>query len=143
MKEETKEEKTEEVKSVSNPTIDAANAAAKRTEEAAAKLQVQLDRQEAIESQRILGGGIAAEEKVANDGKTKLAVYKRGIFRGFAGAGGVVVGVGLITDTSTGAANELAAADVNSENIVGRALETAADTESFLFELNPFTVNLA
>jgi hypothetical protein len=87
--------------------------------------------------------GIAAEEKVANDGKTKLAVYKRGIFRGFAGAGGVVVGVGLITDTSTGAANELAAADVNSENIVGRALETAADTESFLFELNPFTVNLA
>ena len=87
--------------------------------------------------------GIAAEEKVASDGKTKLAVYKRGIFRGFAGAGGVTVGNALITDTATGAANELAAADVNSENIVGRALETAADTESFLFELNPFTVNLA
>jgi len=87
--------------------------------------------------------GIAAEEKVASDGKTKLAVYKRGIFRGFAGAGGVTAGNALITDTATGAANELAAADVNSENIVGRALETAADTESFLFELNPFTVNLA
>jgi len=87
--------------------------------------------------------GVAAEEKVASDGKTKLAVYKRGIFRGFAGAGGVTVGDALITDTATGAANELATADVNSENIVGRALETAADTESFLFELNPFTVNLA
>ena len=87
--------------------------------------------------------GIAAEEKVESDGKTKLAVYKRGIFRGFAGAGGVTAGDALITDTATGAANELATADVNSENIVGRALETAADTESFLFELNPFTVNLA
>lgn len=87
--------------------------------------------------------GIAAEEKIANDGKTKLAVYKRGIFRGFAGAAGVTVGAAIITDVATGAANELVNADVNSENIVGRALETAADTESFLFELNPFTVNLA
>lgn len=87
--------------------------------------------------------GIAAEEKIASDGKTKIAVYKRGIFKGFAGAGGVTAGDALITDTATGAANELATADVNSENIVGRALETAADTESFLFELNPFTVNLA
>uniref|UniRef100_A0A6M3XHG7 Head decoration protein n=1 Tax=viral metagenome TaxID=1070528 RepID=A0A6M3XHG7_9ZZZZ len=87
--------------------------------------------------------GIAAEEKIASDGKTKIAVYRRGIFKGFAGAGGVVAGNALITDTATGAANELAAADINSENIVGRALETALDTESFLFELMPFTVNLA
>jgi hypothetical protein len=87
--------------------------------------------------------GIAVEEKIANDGKTKLAVYKRGIFRGFAGAAGVTVGAAIITDVATGAANELVNADVNSENIVGRALETATDTQSFLFELNPFTVNLA
>ena len=87
--------------------------------------------------------GIAAEDKVASDGKTKLGVYKRGIFKGFAGAAGVTVGKGLITDTATGAANELVNADVNSENIVGRALETAADTESFLFELNPFSMELA
>ena len=87
--------------------------------------------------------GIAAEEKIANDGKTTLAVYTRGIFRGFAGAAGVTVGGALITDVATGAANELVNADVNSENIVGRALETATDTQSFLFELHPFTVNLA
>ena len=87
--------------------------------------------------------GIAAEEKVASDGRTKLGVYKRGIFKVFAGAGGVTAGEALITDTATGAANELAKADVNSENIFGRALETAADTESFLAELSPFTVNLA
>lgn len=87
--------------------------------------------------------GIAAEEKIAGDGRTTIAVYKRGIFKVFIGAAGCTAGFALITDTSTGAANELVAADVNSENIVGRALETATDTQSALIELNPFTVNLA
>lgn len=87
--------------------------------------------------------GIAAEEKIANDGKTTLAVYREGIFKGYAGAAGVTVGAALITDAATGAANELVNADVNSENIVGVALETATDTQSFLFELKPFGVNLA
>jgi hypothetical protein len=77
MKEETKEEKTEEVKSVSNPTIDAANAAAKRTEEAAAKLQVQLDRQEAIESQRILGGGSEAGTEIVKKEETAKEYSER------------------------------------------------------------------
>lgn len=87
--------------------------------------------------------GIAAEEKIANDGRTKIAVYMRGIFKGFAGAAGVTAGQAIISDTGTGAANELVNADINSEHIVGRALETAADTESFLFLLAPFSVNLA
>lgn len=87
--------------------------------------------------------GIAAEEKVADDGKTTIGVYMRGIFKGYAGAAGVTAGQGIISDTATGAANELVNADVNSEHIVGRALETAADTESFLFLLQPFSVNLA
>ena len=80
--------------------------------------------------------GIAAEEKIANDGKTKMAVYRGGIFKGFAGAAGCTVGNGLITDTATGA-------DVNSENLVGTTFETATDTESFLFELKPMGLNLA
>lgn len=87
--------------------------------------------------------GIAAEEKIASDGKTSIAVYMRGIFKGFAGAAGTTVGLGLISDTGTGAANELVNADVNSENIVGRALETATDTQSFMFILAPFNVNVA
>ena len=87
--------------------------------------------------------GIAAEEKVASDGNVKLAAYREGIFRGFAGAAGVTVGHTIITDTATGAANELVNSDVNSENLVGIALETAADTESFLFELKPMGANLA
>ena len=87
--------------------------------------------------------GIAAEEKIANDGVTSIPVYMEGIFKGYAGAAGVTVGQAIISDTGTGAANELVNADVNSEHIVGRALETATDTESFLFQLNPFSVNLA
>lgn len=87
--------------------------------------------------------GIAAEEKTATDGKTKIPVYMSGIFKGYAGAAGVVAGMGIISDTATGAANELVVADVNSEHIVGMALETAADTESFLFQLNPIGIQLA
>lgn len=87
--------------------------------------------------------GIAAEEKIASDGKTTIAVYTRGIFKGTAGAAGAAVGMSLITDTNTGTANELVTADVNSEQIVGRALETATDRETFLFELNPMGLQLA
>lgn len=87
--------------------------------------------------------GIAAEEKVANDGRTKIGVYLRGIFKGFAGAAGVTAGLAIISDTATGAANELVVADINSEAVVGIALETAADTESFMFLLQPVNFNLA
>jgi|26BtaG_2_1085354.scaffolds.fasta_scaffold03470_8 hypothetical protein len=87
--------------------------------------------------------GIAAEEKIASDGKTKIAVYLRGIFKGVAGAAGTTAGQALISDTGTGTANELVNADVNSEHLVGRALETATDRQTFLFLLSPFSVNLA
>tara|TARA_B100001964_G_C13645814_1_gene342549 strand:- start:51 stop:464 length:414 start_codon:yes stop_codon:yes gene_type:complete len=87
--------------------------------------------------------GIAAEEKIASDGKTKLGVYMRGIFRGYAGAAGVTVGRAIISDTATGAANELVIADANSEGIIGTALETATDGQTFLFLLNPINPRLA
>lgn len=87
--------------------------------------------------------GIAAAEKIAGNGITTIPVYTDGIFQGYAGAAGVSVGDAIITDVSTGDTNELVSADVNSENIVGRAYETATDGNKFLFQLNPFTVNLA
>jgi hypothetical protein len=87
--------------------------------------------------------GIAAEEKIASDGKVKIGVYTTGIFKGYAGAAGVTAGMAIISDTGTGAANELVVADINSEHIVGRALETATDGETFLFQLNPFAAQLA
>jgi hypothetical protein len=87
--------------------------------------------------------GIAAEEKIANDGKTQIAVYLRGIFKGTAGAAGVTAGNAIICDASTGDNNEIVNADVNSENIIGRALETATDLQTFKFLLQPLAVNLA
>jgi len=81
--------------------------------------------------------GIAAEEKIASDGKTKIAVYREGIFKGYAGLAGVTAGKAIITDTATGAANELVDADAGSVNIVGMALETATDGQTFMFELKP------
>ena len=87
--------------------------------------------------------GIASEEKIANDGKTKIGVYRRGIFKGYAGAAGVTAGMSIITDTGTGAANELVVADVNSEHTAGVAFETATDGETFVFELNPWDGQLA
>lgn len=81
--------------------------------------------------------GIAAEEKINGDGKTKIPVYRGGIFKGFAGTGGVTVGKAIDTDASTSDSNELANAPVTTGNYVGIALETATSAESFLFELRP------
>lgn len=79
-------------------------------------------------------GGIAAEEKISGDGKLQIAVYRDGIFKVEAGAGGVTVGlpVGIVaannfTDTTDGD-------DIKGANF-GVALETAADTEFFLLDL--------
>ena len=86
--------------------------------------------------------GIAAEEKIANDGKVTLGVYIRGIFKGFAGAGGVVVGQAIRSDAGNDP-NELVIAAANEEGIVGTALETASNLESFKFYLNPINPVLA
>jgi hypothetical protein len=83
--------------------------------------------------------GIAAEEKIANNGVTKLAVYRRGIFKGTAGATAVTAGKALMTYNGTGDDNDIVDATnagVASKTL-GIALETAANNETFLFELNP------
>lgn len=88
-------------------------------------------------------GGIAAIEKISGNGQTKISVHTEGVFRGYAGAAGVVAGDGIITDTATGAANELVKADLNSGHLVGTALETATDGQTFLFVLKPTNLKLA
>ena len=85
--------------------------------------------------------GIAAEEKIANDGRTKLAVYRAGIFKVFCGAGGVTVGLAIVTDVGTGTANEYVDAGADDASIAGIALETATDGQSFLMELKPTSSN--
>lgn len=85
--------------------------------------------------------GIAAEEKVANDGRTKLAVYRRGIFKVLAGTA-ITVGDAVMSGAGT-LANEVHTCGVNAEDVLGIALETAADGDTFLMELGPRTNNLA
>lgn len=81
--------------------------------------------------------GIAAEEKIASDGKTAVGVYLRGIFKGTAGAAGTTAGDGIISDASTGDNGELVVADATSNNILGIALDTVTDLQTFRFFLNP------
>ena len=89
----------------------------------------------------ICAGIVQSEVLGTNSGK--VAIYRGGIFRGYAGAAGVTVGNAIITDVSTGDTNELVNADGDSEQLVGIALETATDGNTFLFELNPRAVNFA
>lgn len=84
--------------------------------------------------------GIAAGEKIASDGLTKIPVYREGIFR-MTASGSITIGDALIS--STGGANEVEAAGVNAEDIVGISLETATDGQTFLVELKPRTINVA
>lgn len=80
--------------------------------------------------------GIAAVEKIANDGKTKIAVYRRGIFSVLAGTAAIVAGSPVDTHAATGATNEVALVAGAHDAMLGIALETFGDTEWGLVELN-------
>lgn len=76
--------------------------------------------------------GVAAEEKIASDGKTKIGVYTRGIFKMVVDAGDTTT-VGL--DCVVRAANAIGLYDTLDDEkglVVGRALETGAAGESVL-----------
>ena len=81
--------------------------------------------------------GITAEEKIANDGNTQIAVYLRGIFKGVVGNAGCTAGDWLSMDSSTGDDNEIATIGATEVNAIGRALETATDLQTFKFLLSP------
>lgn len=85
--------------------------------------------------------GIAQSEKIAGD--LAVSVYRGGLFTGVAGVAGVTVGEAIITDASTSSTNRLVDADVNSEQIIGICMETAASGVRFAFELGPGAFNLA
>lgn len=73
--------------------------------------------------------GVAASEKIASDGRTRLAVYQNGIFDAYA-SGAITVGQAII---SAGVpANQVKAATTTTHSgaaIIGYALETATDQE--------------
>ena len=90
--------------------------------------------------------GIAAEEKIASDGKTKLGVYRRGIFKVKASGTAIAVGDAVKT-ANTGAAAlnlvSLIGASTSGARVLGHALETAASAETFLIELDIGTAGVA
>ena len=77
--------------------------------------------------------GIAAQEKIASNGQTELAVYRNGYFR-VKISGAVTVGDAL---AHSGTANFLiaVAANISGSKVFGTALETGTTGESILMEL--------
>jgi hypothetical protein len=78
--------------------------------------------------------GIAAEEKIANDGKTKIGVYRRGIFKVEAGTSGATAGKDGVCE----AKNELKDYDSLDDEIgkkFGKFLESGNDGKFVAFEL--------
>lgn len=85
--------------------------------------------------------GIAASEKITNDGKVKLGVYRRGVFK-MTATGAVVVGNPVMAGT-TGANDDnlviVAVGTLGSASgarTIGTALETVAAGETFLVDVN-------
>lgn len=77
--------------------------------------------------------GIAASEKVANDGKTTLGVYRKGIFK-MTLSGACVVGDILGTDAVANMVKKVT--NVSGCKVLGYALETGASGETIMVELN-------
>ena len=79
-------------------------------------------------------GGIAAEEKIANDGKTQIAVYRDGIFKVEVGDTGCSLGMPCKLE----AVNEFTTTAANNSDIgynFGIALEAGTDGQFILMEL--------
>lgn len=77
--------------------------------------------------------GIAAAEKVANDGQTRLAVYTNGIFELTCGGSGTAT-LGTYV-RSAGSDNTITVAttlDQETGKVIGRALETGSNNEVIL-----------
>ena len=76
--------------------------------------------------------GIAAEEKVSGDGKTKISAYLRGVFNVLC-EGTINIGEGIQSGVNTGSANAFMVAAVNSNGAksCGYGMETGGDGETF------------
>jgi hypothetical protein len=82
-------------------------------------------------------GGIAWEEKVANDGKVTLCVALDGVFALMATAAGITVG----QDVTVGGANTIkiyTTLDDEKGYVIGKALETTAGSETIMVRLKGY-----
>ena len=83
------------------------------------------------------GAGVAAREKVVSDGRTEIGVFRRGWFLAYA-SGAINAGDPLQVGVVNTYPNFVQAAGVTASgaSLIGTALETAANGEQFLMELN-------
>jgi hypothetical protein len=72
--------------------------------------------------------GIAARDKIANDGRTQLAAFTRGIFDLTVGAVGVTLGAFVSTEGAN-TIKDATEAEIAAGKAIGRALETGAAAE--------------
>jgi len=87
--------------------------------------------------------GVVHTEVTAAEASPSVSIYRGGVFRATAGVAGVTLGEAIQMDASTSPVNRLVDADVNSEQIVGTCLQTAASGARFLYELMPRAVDVA
>ena len=86
--------------------------------------------------------GIAAEEKIGGDGKTKIAVYRRGIFR-METIAAITAGESVALSATKNKIKKTDATCVGGKAI-GIALETSGgDTETIMVEIKPGANNNA
>lgn len=77
--------------------------------------------------------GIAAEEKVANDGQTSIGVFTNGIFDIYADAA-IAAGT-FVTISGQNKVKTATTADILSGCAIGRALETASAAETIAVKI--------
>jgi len=83
--------------------------------------------------------GVAAREKIASNGQTKLAVFRGGVFK-MTLSGSATVGDPLCLDASINhvkSARGIAAASLSGSKILGVALETGTTGETIFVEVRP------
>ena len=78
--------------------------------------------------------GIAAEEKIASDGRTKIAVYRRGIFKMVCSATASTVGLHQVIKGAN-TIGDYTTLDDEKGYVLGIALETGASTETILVDV--------
>lgn len=75
--------------------------------------------------------GVAAQEKIANDGRTKIAVYLRGVFKMTVSATGSTVGKNQVVKGAN-TIGDYTTLDGELGYVIGKALETGTNTETIL-----------
>jgi hypothetical protein len=78
--------------------------------------------------------GIAAEEKIANDGRTKLGLYTSGIFRMVVSATGSTVGKNQVIKGAN-TIGDYTTLDGEVGYVIGKALETGTVGETILVQV--------